>query len=642
MTQSNIISFLRTGINNFERGNLAVAEDNFKKILQINPRHPDALHLLGIVASQKGDKKESVRLIKKAIKFAPKIAMYYRNLGLILMDLGKAKDAITHFKKAISIDGKDADVYNDLGTALSSVGRIPEAIEAYKDSLKVNPGNPLALNNLGNDLFQTEKFNEAKEAYLKAIDIDPRYSEAHFNLANAYAASGQFEEAIDSFNATISIKPEYVEAYYNLGNALSNNGQHNEAIKNYNKAIQLKPDYAEAFSNLCEIYEKQHMLAELESAIEQARGVLPSDEPWLLYRTAQLASRERRLEDTRDILESINLESAQPRLKISCAELLAKTYDKLGQFSLAFDQFELSNQLTTEFFNNPQASAQNYMDTVVRLSDAWSSAGKVNWPSIPNSENQPSLAFLVGFPRSGTTLLDTILRSHPDVSVVEEMPMVKAMKDHLADTASPELLTELSDEQVGELRKIYFDELHSSAEVDSANKLIIDKFPLNLMNVGLIHRVFPDAKFILALRHPCDCVLSCFMQYFKVNEAMANFLDLQQSAKLYDAVMKLWEHYNNALDLEVESLKYEDLVQDLQGTVEPILNFLDLEWDDNLFDYQKTAMSRGRINTPSYNQVTQGLYTQASGRWVNYKDRIEQIIPTLEPWAEKFGYKGGA
>ncbi len=641
MTQNNIVAYLKSGINNFERGQIATAESNFKEVLKINPRHPDALHLLGIVASQKGDKRESLRLIKKAIKFAPKVALFYRNAGLILMDLGKTADAITHFRRAISIDNKDADVHNDLGTALSTIGKIEDAIEAYKASIKLNPGNPLALNNLGNDLFQLGEYDQAKDAYLKAIDIEPRYPDAHFNLANTYVACSQFEEAIDSFKTTIRIKPDYVEAYFNLGNALSNTGQYEEAINHHKKAVQLKPDYAEAFSNLCEIYEKQHMLAELKSTIGRAREALPGDEPWLLYRTAQLASREKRLDDARNILESINLDSAQPRLKISCSELLAKTYDKLGLFSLAFDQFEITNQLTTEFFESPQASARNYMDKVLQLSESWSSATRVKWPSIQKLDRQASLAFLVGFPRSGTTLLDTILRSHPDVSVVEEMPMVKAMKDHLVDPATPELLTGLSNDQVSELRQVYFNELHSCAELDGSHKLIIDKFQLNLMNVGLIHRIFPDARFILALRHPCDCVLSCFMQYFKVNEAMANFLNLQQSARLYDAVMNLWVHYNNALDLEVESLKYEDLVQDLQGTVEPILNFLDLEWDKNLLEYQKTALSRGRIKTPSYNQVTQGLYTQASGRWVNYKEQIEQVIPILEPWVEKNGYKTG-
>ena len=128
------------------------------------------------------------------------------------------------------------------------------------------------------------------------------------------------------------------------------------------------------------------------------------------------------------------------------------------------------------------------------------------------------------------------------------------------------------------------------------------------------------------------------MQNFGLNDAMANFLTLQQSARLYDAVMDLWVQYNNALDLDVGISKYEDLVRDLRGTAEPLLNFLGLDWHDNLLNYRQTALSRGIIKTPSYNQVTQSLYTQAIDRWKNYQEQFEGILPLLEPWAKRFGY----
>ena len=161
---------------------------------------------------------------------------------------------------------------------------------------------------------------------------------------------------------------------------------------------------------------------------------------------------------------------------------------------------------------------------------------------------------------------------------------------------------------------------------------------MNITHVGSIHRVFPDAKFILALRHPCDCVLSCFMQTFKLNGAMMNFLSLEQSARLYAAVMELWTVYRQKLDLDVHVVKYEELVQDLEGTCRPLIRFLGLEWDDNLHNYQKTALERGSIHTPSYSQVVQPLYKRASGRWTNYREQMEPVLPVLQPWIEAFGY----
>jgi hypothetical protein len=252
--------------------------------------------------------------------------------------------------------------------------------------------------------------------------------------------------------------------------------------------------------------------------------------------------------------------------------------------------------------------------------------------------NQTSPTFLIGFPRSGTTLLDTILRSHPEINVVEEMPMVTVMIKALERTQTIKNFNTLSEADVLGLQGIYFKELKMHLDQGDDRKLIVDKHPLNIVHTGIIHRVFPDAKFILALRHPCDCVLSCFMQTFKLNDAMANFLSLDQSAKLYAAVMELWFLYRKKLNLDVHVLKYEDLVHDFEGTCRSLIKFLRLEWDDNLHNYQTTASDRSSINTASYNQVIQPLYKQASGRWTNYRKQMQPVLPLLQPWIEAFGY----
>lgn len=270
--------------------------------------------------------------------------------------------------------------------------------------------------------------------------------------------------------------------------------------------------------------------------------------------------------------------------------------------------------------------------------EAWSNITDTPWPVSQAINKRHSLVFLVGFPRSGTTLLDTILRSHSEVSVVEEQQMVNAMRNHLGDSVTPALLATLNDHQRNELSNVYFKELATHLSSNVKHKIVVDKFPLNINHVGLIHRIFPEAKFILALRHPYDCVLSCFMQNFQLNDAMVNFLTLEDSARLYDATMRLWNEYNRVLDLNVGQLKYEDLIQDLQTTVTPLLNFLDLEWDDNLLNYQQTALSRGQIKTPSFNQVTQKLYTQARGRWKNYQEQTTGISSWLDPWVDYFNY----
>jgi hypothetical protein len=212
------------------------------------------------------------------------------------------------------------------------------------------------------------------------------------------------------------------------------------------------------------------------------------------------------------------------------------------------------------------------------------------------------------------------------------------MCNQLGRTASIEELNKLTSSDLKRLRKAYLDELKIHVGRSDMNGLVIDKLPLNIRYAGLIHRVFPKAKFILALRHPCDCVLSCFAQNFKLNDTMANFLTLDQSAKFYAAVMGLWRASRNAPNLDVGVVKYEELIEDLRRTCMLLIEFLGLEWDDNLLNYQETARNRGWINTPSHYQVTQPLYKEAIGRWENYREQMQAVLPILEPWIKEFGY----
>jgi hypothetical protein len=158
------------------------------------------------------------------------------------------------------------------------------------------------------------------------------------------------------------------------------------------------------------------------------------------------------------------------------------------------------------------------------------------------------------------------------------------------------------------------------------------------VHAGLITRVFPGAKFILALRHPCDVVLSCFLRRFDLNTAMVQFLDLEGAARFYDTVFSLWEHYNRVMNLNVHAIHYEDVVRDFRPTVAALLEFLKVPWNDAVLEYDKTAREKAHISTPSYHQVTQKIYTRASGRWLRYKKHMEPVLPILEPWVKKLGY----
>jgi hypothetical protein len=254
---------------------------------------------------------------------------------------------------------------------------------------------------------------------------------------------------------------------------------------------------------------------------------------------------------------------------------------------------------------------------------------------LPVLEDKPgSPAFLVGFPRSGTTLLDTFLMGHADIAVIEERGMMAAAQRAVGDIAA---LAERTPLELGQARRAYLEELHQYADPSFAG-VVLDKLPLNMIAAPLIHCLFPDARLIFAQRHPCDVVLSCFMQGFALNDSMACFLDLVDAAAYYDAAMTVWTKSREMLRLQTHSVIYEQLVNDPNAAIRPAVEFLGLGWRPRLLRHVETARARGAISTPSYNQVTQPLSERASGRWRRYEKQLTPVLPVLLPWAERLGY----
>ena len=257
------------------------------------------------------------------------------------------------------------------------------------------------------------------------------------------------------------------------------------------------------------------------------------------------------------------------------------------------------------------------------------------WRTPPVAPERASPIFLVGFPRSGTTLLDTILMGHPDLAVMEERPVLSRVAIEIGGF---DKLHELSEEQVRNAQRRYFEVARDYVDYGDA-KVVVDKSPLLLNAVPVIHRLFPDARFILALRHPADALLSCFVSNFRLNSSMSNFLRLDTAAEFYDLTFKNWENATALLPIDVHPIGYERLVDDPERELRRLSDSLGLSWKDEILNHRKTAGERGVISTASYAQVTEPIYRRSVGRWQNYRKHLEPILPTLAPWVEKFGYK---
>jgi hypothetical protein len=314
--------------------------------------------------------------------------------------------------------------------------------------------------------------------------------------------------------------------------------------------------------------------------------------------------------------------------------LLGQLEDGAGNYDQAFVAFERMNEIQRADPSQPEERGARYRSNIQQQLDLMTGEWAAPWIKVP-IDDRPSPAFLVGFPRSGTTLLDTILMGHPKVEVLEEEPPLRHAQAALQDFAN---LPRAEEQDVKAARDLYFESAGKLTPLAPGN-LLVDKNPLAMNGVPLIQRMFPDARIILALRHPCDVVLSCFVTNFKLNDGMANFMRLETAAELYDLSFRYFERACEILRPNVHTFRYENLVEDRDRELRPLFNFLDLEWADDVLDHQATARGRSHIKTASYAQVVQPIYKQSAGRWQNYRKHLEPIIPLLRPWIEKFGYE---
>ena len=417
--------------NLYNSGQMTDTEQACKELLQTYPESLIVINVFRAALIGQGKFHEAVQTFATAIQLKPDYPEAYSNRGIALKDLGQLKEAVESCAQAIQLNPDFANAYNNRGHALRDLGQLEEAVRSYEKAIELKPDFSQAYGNRGVALQQLGQLEEAVESYSEAIQLKPDYAEAYSNRGVALQEIGQLEQAVVSCDQAIRLKPDYAEAYSNRGVALQELGQLKEALKSYEKAVQLNPDYPDAHANLCGVYEKQNLMADLRNALHQAQNILPNDDPQLLFRLAQFAAREMRHKDVCDFLELIDPDKLPSETRRSQSELLAKTYDKMDKFSSAFALFETANEIAKQSTAARPFSAQRFLDEVLQTSKSWSNVGKLDWSARPAPANSHSLAFLIGFPRSGTTLLDTILQSHPEGTVVEEKPMVQALRTHV-------------------------------------------------------------------------------------------------------------------------------------------------------------------------------------------------------------------
>ncbi len=483
---------------------------------------------------------------------------------------------------------------------------------------------------------QLGELERAVQDLLFVLERQPDNLRARFYLGQALRRTGQFDAAVPHLQAALDEPGLRPHARFELARSFRGLGRFNTAIDHYRELLRETPNHADAAANLAMLLEKTSQLDDALAWSERATLLAPANVTALLTR-ARTTRRLGRFEDAARQFEDLLARDLPFRSRVIAANQLGHCLDRLERYDEAFERFREANELQKA--HDPEALVDHhgcYGIDLARFFPGWLDEHPVeDWSTAPPDDRAPPV-FLVGFPRSGTTLLDQVLSAHPRIEVIEEKELLLEVRRQWISRENFPRLTAMSPEEIGEARQLYR-QARAAAQTDPNATVIVDKLPLNTMYLPLIHRLFPDARILFSVRDPRDVCLSCYFQSFSLVGAMPYFLDLQQTAEYYDAIMALAESARERLPLREHTVRYENLVTDLEGTLRPVLDHLDVPWHDAVLSYREAAGGRD-VNTPSYQQVSEPLYQRSIDRWKHYDRQMSAVEPLLLPWVEHFGF----
>ncbi|MEZ0223705.1 MAG: sulfotransferase [Alphaproteobacteria bacterium] len=622
------------------------------------PNAGDVLRRQAMQALTAGKLAEGMALLEKALEQSPASPDICNDLARAHLRSGDVAKAEQYLIRATQLAPADPFFLNSYGVFLLSEARLDDAAPLLERALAVKPGHHEIANNLGLLHHQRGDLKLAEEFFLQSIRSNPSWPGGYGNLGNLMRDLKQYDRAEKAYREALRLSPGNIGGWHALADFLRSIGKYADAVACLKRVMSQAPFNEKAWLPIVELQEKMNKLDDAAETLKDIKARFPNSTAAAIIE-GRLLRRQGKTEEAVARLESLGNIAENTLHYIPLQFELGQAYERAGDADKAFASFSRAKTAQAQSPEAAKLDKDQYINTIARIRQEFTPAIAKSIASAPKAANGPAPVFLVGFPRSGTTLLDQILTSHPRIFVAEEEPVMNKLTTHLVrkfggkppsgslarggvpdwllnNPCYPACLADLKDGDITELREIFFKGHGAEARMED-DRVFIDKLPLNIRHAGFIHRVFPEAKFILALRHPCDSVLSCFMQQFKLNPAMMPFLDINSSACLYDEVFKLWDLYTQLLPLKAQAIRYEDVVADFRPAVSSLLEFLGVEWNDAVLDYDKTARERN-ISTPSYHQVTEKIYTRASGRWQRYRPHLQPVLEILEPHAKKHGY----
>ncbi len=659
---------LAIAIQHHQGGRLQAAEQIYRQILAVQPNQPDALHLLGVVASQTGRHEVAVDYIGRAVQLQGNVAFYHNNLGEAYRALRRIPEAVACYRRALDLKPDYAEAHNNLGITWKEQGKLDDAIACYRRALDLKPDYAQAHSNLGIALKDQGKLDEALACCRRALELQPDFAEAHYNLGNLFNRRGKLAQTAACYHRALELKPDfaeahsalgvvlnelgkpdeavvccrralqwkpaYAEAHNNLGNALKDQGKPDEAVACYRRALELKPDFAEAHANLGRAREES---GDLRGAEDAFRAALRHDSRFAFahYKLAELLGGklpEQDLAAQRRLVEQGAASGEQKEL--TDAERmwlhfgLAHVLDARGEYADATAHLAQGNAMRASEWRQScrEYDPEEYELLVAQMievcgPDFFERAGDFDLGGLELESELP--VFVVGLPRSGTTLVEQILASHSQVFGAGEIKLagdtMAALGGQAADPV--EGLRRLNGQTARRLAARHLERLRA---LHPTALRIVDKRPDNYLYLGLLAGLFPRAKFIHCRRDLRDVAVSCWMTYFRELRWTS---DPRHMASRFHEHQRIMEHWRKVLPVPVLEVDYEETVADLEGVARRLVAWCGLEWEPTCLEFQQ---AKRPVSTASVVQVRQPVFRTSVGRWKHYEHALAALFAQLE------------
>lgn len=676
----------------FASGRHKYAENVCRQFIKVKPENADAHSILGVSLNAQGKGKEGIASLRQAVKLAPKVARYRSNLGEIYRQQGNLAEAMVELLEAVTLDPRNARAHNNLGIVRYDSRNYDDAIESYRKAIALQPDFAEAHNNLGNALRRVNGEKEAAvEAYENALGAREIYPEAYNNLGTLLREMGKGEQAEYALRKAITQNPAYVDARNNLAHYYLGAKQEVEALRQLGEALKIAPrdvralimtarvqarranfalaekacrqalaaerDNAEALSVLGLICHETDRHPEAVQLLARAVELAPGNPETLNYYGVALKSVGRLDEAREHILKSIELNhdlvgafanlndlvdyskekelfkrlekiattmkgrSAETRMPLHYA--YAKALDDNGQHEKALEQYIEGAKIKRAQLDYRESEIVEFFADVRKTFTA-------ELFRNPPFEGNPTdrLLFIVGMPRSGSTLVEQIMASHSQVHGAGEVKYLSLVLNKLRDrfpslSRYPAMTLEMKPSHFKLVADGYEQAMLGKA---GDARIVTDKLLTNYFFLGMIHLMFPNARFINTRRDPVDSCLSAFTKLFK--DDMPHSYDMGELGRYYrqyDAIMKHWEKVLPKRVMKV--VEYENVVADMEKEARSIIDFMGLEWEDGVLEFHKSSRP---VKTASVAQVRKPIYNTAVKRWKKYGPGLQPLVDAIE------------